>query len=376
MGEEGGDKSEEPTPHRLREAREKGQVAKSKEITTAVLLLLSYYLFRYTGEFTWRELAGMAQGIFSQIPASANEFSLSFVAYIFLIGLRAFALSLMPIFAVTFVAALLAEALQTGLVFSIDPLQPKLERLNPLEGFKKLFSIQGLVETIKSILKILVVFYIAWAAIKEDLPFVMVLMDGQPWDALVLGGSIAYKVAMRVGTFYVLIAILDYFYKRWEYMRGLKMTRQEIKEEYKRLEGDPQVKQRMRDLQRQVAYQRMMSSVPQADVVVTNPTHVAVALKYDQGKMKAPLLLAKGERKNAEKIKQIAEANEIPIVENEPLARSIYRTSNVGQEIPRVLYQAVAEVLAYIYKQKRERDAKKKSRIAPLPSGLAPTLPR
>ncbi|OGC09073.1 hypothetical protein A2246_06820 [candidate division WOR-1 bacterium RIFOXYA2_FULL_37_7] len=153
------------------------------------------------------------------------------------------------------------------------------------------------------------------------------------------------------------------------------MTRQEIKEEYKRLEGDPQVKQRMRDLQRQVAYQRMMSAVPQADVVVTNPTHVAVALKYEQQKMKAPSLLAKGERKHAEKIKQIAEEFEIPIVENEPLARSIYRTTNIGQEIPRVLYQATAEVLAYIYKIKRQREEKKKSRLAPVNSGLAPRKP-
>ncbi len=365
MGDEGGDKSEEPTPHRLREAREKGQVAKSKEITTAVLLLLSYFVFRSTGEFMWGQLAGMTQGIFSQLPVAANEFSLSFVAYLLITGLKAFTLCLIPIFGITFIAALVTEAFQTGFVMALDPLSPKLERLNPLEGFKKLFSIQGAVETIKSILKIVIVFYIAWIAIKEDLPFVIALMDGSPWDAVILGGSIAYKVAMRVGIFYVMIAILDYFYKKWEYMRGLKMTRQEIKEEYKRLEGDPQIKQRMRDLQRQVAYQRMMSAVPQADVVVTNPTHVAVALRYDQSKMKAPSLLAKGERKNAEKIKQIAEENEIPIVENEPLARSIYRTTKVGQEIPRELYQAMAEVLAYIYKLKKDRESRKKSRLAP-----------
>lgn len=369
MAEEGGDKSEEPTPHRMREAREKGQIAKSREITTAVLLLLSYYLFRYTGEFMWRELADMAQSIFTQVPAGANEFSISFVGYVFLIGLKAFAYAVFPIFAVAFLAGLIAEVLQTGFVFSMDPLSPKLERLSPFEGFKKLFSIQGLVETVKSILKIVIVFYISWLAIKEDLPYIVTLMDGGAWDALVLGGSIAYKVAIRVGMFYILIAILDYLYRRWEYMRGLKMTRQEIKEEYKRLEGDPQVKQRMRDLQRQAAYQRMMSSVPKADVVVTNPTHVAVALRYDQPKSKAPVLLAKGERKHAEEIRRIAEENEIPIVENEPLARSIYRTTNVGQEIPRQLYQAVAEVLAYIYKRKREREEERKRRLAPLLAG-------
>ena len=365
MAEQGGDKTEEPTPHRLREAREKGQIAKSREITTAVLLLLSYFLFRYIGEYMWRELSGTAAAIFSYIPEVAKEFSASLVGYILLLALRGIAFTVAPIFAIAWLAALIAESLQTGFLVSLDPLSPKLERLNPLEGFKKIFSMQGLVETIKSIIKIAIVFYIAWYAVKEDLPFIVSLIDGHPWDILVLGGSIAYKVAIRVGLFYIAIAILDYLYKRWEYMRNLKMTKQEVKEEYKRLEGDPQVKQRMRDLQRQAAYQRMMSAVPQADVVVTNPTHIAIALQYKQSQANAPLLLAKGERKIAEEIRRIAEENEVPIVENEPLARSVYRTTKVNQIIPRELYQAVAEVLAYVYKIKREREARRKARLAP-----------
>jgi len=373
LGDQSGDKTEEPTPHKLREAREKGQVAKSKEITTAVLLLLSYYVFKSMGEFMWKELAGMATTIFNLVPNIANEFSLSMVGYLLLLGLRAFALTLAPIFAVTFLAAIITEVLQTGFVVALDPLSPKLERINPGEGFKRIFSLQGFVETIKSILKIVIVFYIMYSAVKEDLPYIVVLMEGQPWDLLVLGGAIAYKAAMRVGMFYILIAILDYFYRRFEYMRNLKMTKQEVKEEYKRLEGDPMVKQRMRDLQRQTAQQRMMASVPQADVVLTNPTHVAVALKYDTKKMKAPRVLARGMRKAAEEIRKIAEEAEIPIVENEPLARSIYRTTDVGEAIPRELYQAVAEVLAFIYKRKRERQARFKARLAPPAAGLAPT---
>jgi flagellar biosynthetic protein FlhB len=360
---EGGEKSEEPTPHRLREAREKGQIAKSREITTAFLLLLSYYLFNYLGEYMWRNLTEMAQAIFQLIP-EAREFSLVFVGYLLLIGLRAMAFVLLPIFGVVFLAALLAEALQTGFVFSLDPLSPKLERINPMEGFKRMFSLQGLVELVKSLLKIIIVFYIAWYAVKDDLPFIIVLIEAHPWEGIVLGGSIAYRIAIRVGLFYILVAILDYLYRRWEYMRNLKMSRQEVKEEYKRLEGDPLVKQRMRDLQRQVAYQRMMSSVPQADVVVTNPTHIAVALKYEQNKMKAPVLLAKGERKIAEEIRRIAEDREISIVQNEPLARSIYRSTRVNQEIPNELYQAVAEVLAYVYKIKKDRADRKKASLA------------
>lgn len=360
MAEDTGDKSEEPTPHRLREARERGQVAKSREITTAFAMLLSYFVFKYFGEFMWREMTSMVASILEQIP-NAKDFSLSFVASVFLLGLRGMAFVVAPIFGVAFLAAFLAEALQTGFLFAADPLSPKLERLNPLEGLKRIFSLQGLVELFKSLIKILIVFYIAWIAIRDDLPYLVVLPNGQPWDAISLGGSICYKVAMRVGLFYVGVALLDYLYRRWEYMRGLKMTRQEIKEEYKRLEGDPMIKQRMRDMQRQVAYQRMMSAVPQADVVVTNPTHIAVALKYETKKMRAPVVLAKGERIVAEEIRMIAEEHEISVVENEPLARSVYRTTKVGQEVPPELYQAAAEVLAYVYKQKRERAEKRKA---------------
>jgi flagellar biosynthetic protein FlhB len=228
-----------------------------------------------------------------------------------------------------------------------------------------MFSLQGLVELVKSIAKIVIVFWIAFIAVRNDLPFVIVLVNGQPWDALLLGSSIAYKVAIRVGMFYIAIAILDYLYRRWEYMRNLKMSRQEIKEEYKRLEGDPMVKQRMRELQRQVAYSRMMAAVPQADVVVTNPTHIAVAMMYNAVKMKAPKVLAKGERKVAEEIVKLADNNYIPIVENEPLARSIYRTTKVGKEVPGELYQAVAEILAFVYKLKKERAEKRKAALGP-----------
>ncbi len=355
----GGDKTEEPTPHRLREAREKGQVAKSREITTASVLLLSYFLFRYMGEFMWGELTSMAHIILEQIP-NAKDFSLSFVAYIMLMGIRGLAFTVAPIFGITFLATFLTEALQTGFVFAVDPLAPRLERISPAEGFKRIFSLQGFVELIKSILKIGIVFYISWRAIWEGLPLIISLLESNTWQAIIVGGSIAYKIAIRVGLFYVAIAILDYLYRRWEYMRNLRMTKQEIKEEYKRLEGDPLIKQRMRDLQRQIAHQRMMAAVPQADVVVTNPTLIAVALLYQAEKMKAPTVIAKGERLHAEEIRKIAEEARVPIVENEPLARSIYRTTKVGQQIPAELYQAVAEVLAFVFKLKRERETRRK----------------
>lgn len=365
MGEESGEKSEEPTPHRLREAREKGQIAKSKEVTTALLLIFSYMLFRYTGEYLWNNLTIMATSILSQIP-NTGEFSLQFVGFIMLLAIQGLALCLAPIFGLTLFVAFAAEALQTQFIFAVDPLMPKLERISPGEGFKRIFSLQGFVELVKSILKILIVFWILWGAIKDDIPSIVILINSQPWDAVILGGSIAYKVAFRVGLFYVAIAILDYLYKRWDYTRGLRMTKQEIKEEYKRLEGDPMIKQRMRELQRQVAYQRMMAAVPQAEVVVTNPVHIAVALKYEASKMKAPTVLAKGERKAAEEIKRIADASYVPIMENEPLARSIYRTTDVGKQIPSELFQAVAEILAYVYRIKKKRTEKLKEYLGPM----------
>jgi len=365
MGEQSGDKSEEPTPHRLREAREKGQVAKSKEITTAFLLLTSYLVFRYTGDMIWRELAGMTQSIFQLIP-STSDFSLNFVGSVLLIALRAFAVSVMPIFLITVIIALLAEALQTGFVAAVDPLSPKLERINPLEGFKRMFSMTGLVELLKSIIKIVIVFFITWYAVKDDLPFIIAIMNSHPWDALVLGGSIAFKIAVRVGIFYLFVAVLDYLYRRYEYIKNLRMTKQEIKEEYKRLEGDPQIKQRMRDLQRAMSNQRMMAAVPGADVVVTNPTHLAVAIVYSAPKMKAPSLIAKGRNLVAQEIKKIAENHNIPVVENEPLAQSIFRTTKVGGQISSELYQAVAEVLAFVYKIKKDRVRRKKEWLGPL----------
>ena len=374
MAEAGGDKTEDPTPHRLREAREKGQVAKSREITTAFVLLLSYFLFRYMGEFMWRELTGTAHLILEQIP-NAKDFSMSFAGYIMLMGIRGLAFTVAPIFAIAFLATFLAEALQTGFLFAADPLAPKLERISPAEGFKRIFSMQGFVELIKSLIKIGVVFLISIFAIRDSIPLIMSLLGSHPWQAIIVGGSIAYKIAIRVGLFYIAIAILDYLYRRWEYMRNLRMSKQEIKEEYKRLEGDPLIKQRMRDMQRQIAQQRMMSAVPQADVVVTNPTFIAVALIYNAEKMKAPTVIAKGQRLIAEEIRKIADDARVPIVENEPLARSIYSTTKVGQMLPPELYQAAAEVLAFVYKLKKERDARKKQ-ILKTPLASTPPVAR
>ncbi|MFH0886791.1 MAG: flagellar biosynthesis protein FlhB [bacterium] len=365
MAEQSGEKSEEPTPHKLREAREKGQVAKSKEVTTAALLLASFWMLHYTGANMWQNLSDMITSIFTMIP-EATDFSFNFAAGIFFIGFRAFFAVLGPIFLVTFLLSLIVEALQTGFVTAVDPVMPKIEKLNPMEGLKKMFSMQGIVELIKSIIKIIIVFYITLQVVWADLPKVIMLLDLHPWNALILGAEITYTIAMRVGIFYIAIAILDYFYRRYEYMKNLRMTKQEVKEEYKRLEGDPLVKQRIREMQRAAAQQRMMSSVPKADVVVTNPTLIAVALSYDNTAMNAPQVLAKGERLMAQEIRAIAEEYKIPIIENVDLARALYKAAAVGEDIPLELYQAVAEVLAFVYKLRKQKAVeRKRARVYP-----------
>jgi flagellar biosynthetic protein FlhB len=262
-----------------------------------------------------------------------------------------------PIFLVTFVVAIVVEVAQTGgLLFTMTPLEPNLSKLNPLEGFKKIFfSLKGLVELAKSLIKIFIVLWIIYIAIKNDLWVIVSTCNLDLWSTMKLTANIVYKVAMRVGMFYFVVALFDYMYQRFEFLKGLRMSKQEIKEEYKRLEGDPQIKQRIRTAQREMAQRRMMGAVPGADVVVTNPVHLAVALKYDVKVMKAPEVIAKGMRLIAERIKAIAEENRVPIVENQALAQSLYRTTQINQEIPLELYKAVAELLAFVYNLEKKR---------------------
>lgn len=354
MGEGGGDKTEEPTPHKLREARKKGQVAKSREFTSAVLVLASFMVFKSVALKIWMQLVEFMRFILEQIP---HEFSLDMVGNVLMASVSVFLLAVGPIFLVTFVVAIVVEVAQTqGLLFTTSPLEPSLNKLNPFEGFKRIFfSLKGLVELVKSLIKIFIVLWIIYVAIKNDLMLIVSTCNLNLWDTMKITAGIVYKVAMRVGMFYIVIALFDYLYQRYEYLKGLRMSKQEIKEEYKRLEGDPMVKQRIRTAQREMAQRRMMGAVPGADVVVTNPVHLAVALKYDVNVMKAPQVIAKGMRLIAERIKAIAEENRIPIIENQALAQSLYRTTEIEQEIPLELYKAVAELLAFVYNLEKKR---------------------
>ncbi len=264
MGEQSGDKTEEPTPHKLREARKKGQVAKSKEITTAILVLVSYYVFKSTAGHMWHYMVDFPKQLFELIPHSEYVLSMAFAVEMVWHGIIIFFLITAPIFLTTFVVAILVEGAQTGFNFSSESLTPKLEKLNPIEGIKRMFSVKGLVQIVISLIKIIIVAWITWNVIKDKLPEILGLMALPHWSLMLLAAQLLFEIAMKVGLFYILIAIFDYFYQRQAFKKSMMMTKQEVKEEYKRLEGDPTIKQRPRQIQREMAQKRQMGQVPKA----------------------------------------------------------------------------------------------------------------
>ncbi len=356
MGEQdSGEKTEEPTPHKLQEARKKGQIAKSKDLTSAILLLVSFFMLKNTSVHIWEELTQLSRICFEQIPL---EFSPSVAGAILMYVLKVLFNILGPIFGATFITAIILEVLQTGFLLSFSPLEPKLEKLNPIEGFKKFFTLKQYIELAKSLVKMGFVVVLIYSVIKEDLFMVVISTHLGLWEIMGFTGALAYKIVLRVGLFYLMIAFFDYFYQRYEYTKSLRMSKKEIKDEYKRLEGDPLVKQRQRDVQRQMAQSRQMGAVPNADVVVTNPIHLAIALSYKPNKMKAPRVLAKGKRLVAQDIRRLATEHQIPIIENPPLAQAMFPLIEVDEEVPPEFYKAVAEILAFVYNLKHKKARK------------------
>jgi flagellar biosynthetic protein FlhB len=355
MGEEAGDKSEEPTPHKLREARKKGQVAKSKEITTAVLVFVSFWVFKSTAAKDWMELVSYTNAVFNSIPTVPDQFEFANIMDLYWRSLWVMFRVLAPLMLTIFFVVIIIEGIQTGFLFSSESIIPKLEKINPMSGLKRIFSMKGLVQILLSLAKIIIVIFLTWNIIQAHLPQILSSMNDEPWTVMLLTGSLVFKIAMRIALFYIIIAILDYAYQRFSFRKQMMMTKQEVKEEYKRLEGDPTIKQRQRQIQREMAQNRQARKVPNADVVVTNPTHIAIAILYNPKLMKSPQVVAKGKRLVAEQIKAIADEHNVPIVENIALARGLYDAVEVGSEVPSEFYRAVAEVLAFVYRLGRNQ---------------------
>lgn len=346
------ERTEPATPKKLEDARKKGQVAKSRELSSvAILSAGAIYLF-FCAKGHTVELGRLLTKTFLDIPAFATqEIPLYEYLYSKIPELLWF---IFPIMLVLTVTAILVNALQTGFLFSVEALTPKASKINPISGLQRIVSKRSLVELAKSIFKLAIVGWAAATTLKAAFDRLIPLIYQEAPQIMTVLGEEAMNILVKCCWVILILAVLDFFYQRWEHAENLKMTKQEVKDEHKQTEGDPLVKSRIRSIQREMARKRMMEEVPKADVVITNPTRLAVALRYDPSKDSAPVIVAKGARKTAARIRELARLHHIPLVENPPLAQNLYNLE-VGQEIPAETYQAVAEILAYVYGLKGKR---------------------
>lgn len=348
----GGEKTEEPTTKKLKDSRKEGQVARSREIGNCLLLLTLFVILKVWIGSLGSSLSQEFTAVYNKIPEiSKSRGGLDEIGLYGLIQdvLQEMLIILLPILLVAFAVAFLSDLVQVKWAPTAKPLKPKFNKLNPISGFKKVFSVQAVVELLKSLLKIVLISYIVYTTLKDSVGFIFLIYDMPLMQAIRNAGNIVINLGIKVSAFYVIIAAADFIYQKWKFNQDMKMTKQEVKDEYKNTEGDPQIKGRIRQKMREVSQRRMMQSVPQADVVITNPTHYAVALSYDPDKYDAPYIVAKGEDYLAQKIKEVARENHVEIVENKPLARMLYHNVDIGAQVPPELFQAVAEVLAMVY---------------------------
>lgn len=350
MAEDQASKTEKPTPKRRREARRKGQTAKSMDLNSVAVLMTGIFTLLFASAFAYRALSGMMiQAIVRAGEVTIDDFHL---AGFFGEALASAALLAAPLMLAVFLAALLANLFQVGLDVSGEAITPKLDRLDPVKGFSKIFSLRALMELFKSIAKIAVIALTAFLVVRGKMEQIMALPFQTPAQIGLFTVKTSFEIFIKTCWVILIVAVIDYVYQKWQFEQQIMMSKDEMKEEHKQTEGDPHVRARIRMLQREAAKKRMMADVPRADVVLTNPTHLAVALRYDPDEAEAPLVLAKGQDFLAQKIKEIAAENEIPLVENKPLAQSLYKSVEVGEMIPVEFYQAVADILAMVYRIK------------------------
>jgi flagellar biosynthetic protein FlhB len=353
-----GDKTEAPTPRRRQEARDQGQIPRSPDIVAAVLLISMMVLLGWYGPGVIRSLKDLMIEMMSESSINGGIASLHGDSGS---ALRAVARSLAPLFAGACLVAILSNLAQVGLFFNMEKLQPNFAALNPLRGLGRVFGggNGNLMRLLMSMAKMLMVSFVAYTAVSGKISLIVSAQRLTALQAFHLGGSVVYSILIRVGILLFVLAILDYMYQRYRIEQSLKMSKQEIKDEMRRMEGDPKIKQRRRQIALQRVMQRIKKDVPTADVVVTNPTHFAVALQYDSKSMHAPKVVAKGQDLIAMRIREIAVASGVPILERKPLARALYKMCAVGQEIPEEFYATVAEILAYVYELSGKMKGKK-----------------
>lgn len=350
----GGEKTEPATGKKLSKARSDGQVAKSKEIGNSLGLISLFLCLKIWIGDMGNSFLETFYMIYTQIPEFVTlvegELSLPSMSYILGQAIMQMFTIVAPIFLIGFLVAFLGDYAQVKWKPTSKPLKPKASKLNPLKGMKKLLSPSSIVELVKSILKIALIFYVVSSYLEDKWKVIFSFYDMPLEQALLIIGDIVIDLGLRIALFYMLIGVGDFIYQKVKFKKDMKMTKQEVKDEYKNAEGDPAVKGKIRQKMREISQRRMMKDLPRADVVITNPTHFAVAILYDQEKSEAPIVLAKGQDYLAQRIKEKAKENKIEIVENKPLARMLYYNVEVGAVVPPELYQGVAEVLAMVYK--------------------------
>jgi flagellar biosynthetic protein FliR/FlhB len=364
MGGQDSDKTEEPTEHKLQEARKKGQVMKSQEVISTSMLVATAGAIYAAGGFMLGKIRGMAEYLWGMVP-TFNTVERSLSSDIFYIMLNVLII-LAPLLAAAFVMAIAANLAQVQFIFSTETLKPSLNKINPIEGFKRIFSIKSVVELIKQLAKVGIVGYICYKVIGEVLPELKNAPLVPLLTTLGLVGSTVKSLVMKVILGLVVVAGFDYIFQKKQFMKQMRMSMQDLKDEYKETEGNPQVKGKLRQLMRQNAQGGGggAGNVSDASAVVTNPTHLAVALRYKQGEDPVPMVVAKGENMIAVQIKVMAEDHDIPIVENVELARALFKACDLDGPVPTEMYKAVAEVLAYVIKLKRKRELLRRRRAA------------
>lgn len=347
------EKTEQATSKRKQDAREKGQVAKSRELASVAVLGACLLYFYFDASVMANRLMDMMKMSFrksGQLTITIDTVQSLLFDHVFQI----FTL-LGPFLLIVLLAGFVVNILQVGFLFSSEAITPKFSKIDPIQGFQRLFSLRSLVEFFKVILKMAVVGIIAYLTIKGEIKMILPLIDLNVNDILSFIGKVSFKILYTTCWVLVILAILDYAYQRWEHERSLKMSKQEIKEENRQTDGDPLIKGRIKRLQREIARKRMMSAIPKADVVITNPTHLAVAIRYQPETMNAPCVIAKGAGFIAERIKEIARNSGVLVIENKAVAQVLYKMVAVEQTIPINLYKAIAEILAYVYSLKQKR---------------------
>ena len=349
-GQDKDSKTEDATPRKLEKAREEGQVAKSQEVSTAVSLLVMFFSLRLFSGWIYTNIIGLMHFDWELIPFSYDIMETVYMANYIAFLFQRVVMIAAPLLAITFIVGIVVNVAQVGWKPTVKPMMPKLSKINPLSGIKRIFSMQSVMNLVKSLAKFAVVGAVVVTMMQNRLNMLPSVLDMSLGTAVGFIGNMIIDMGLSVGALFILIAIMDFAYTRYSHLKKLRMTKQEVKDEYKQMEGDPLIKNKIRQKMREVSMRRMMQNVPEADVVITNPTHYAVALRYDNTRDKAPVVVAKGVDFMAKRIKDKASEHNIIIVENPNLARALYAQTEVGEEIPFELWEAVVEILAYVFK--------------------------